>query len=87
MTSFWLLPLLYIEYSNPDHRKAYTKANILNLKNLKNLYLSSIGSTIWFTTILFTFDYTPVSHAILLGNLANFFLSILRTFKVVYLKR
>lgn len=35
----------------------------------------------WFTFILFSFDYTSVSHSILLGSLSNFFLSATRTFK------
>ena len=49
--------------------------NIFNFKNMKKVYISSLGGTLWFTMVLFSFDFTFVSHAILLGNLANFFIS------------
>ena len=53
-------------------------SNCCSLKNLKKLYISSLGSTIWFTLVLFSFGFTTVSHSILLGNLTNFFISMIR---------
>ncbi|KAL4426749.1 hypothetical protein ABPG74_006527 [Tetrahymena malaccensis] len=81
MTVFWIIPFCIYEYFDASYQRYYKCAYIFQLDNLKQSYISSLGSSIWFTFILFSFDYTSVSHAMLLGSLSNFFMSAIRTFK------
>lgn len=37
----------------------------------------------WFTMILFCFEWTAVSHAIVLGSMSNLFLSLGRSYRKV----
>jgi hypothetical protein len=52
---------------------------IISIEGLKKIFLSSIGTTIWFSIILSCFEWTYISHALVLGSLSNFFLSINRS--------
>lgn len=83
MTSFMLIPLIFWERRQPQFKNLYSRENIFNLRHMRKIFLSSLGSSLWFGFLLFSFDYTSVSHAILMGNLQNFFLSLWR----IYFKR
>ncbi len=62
-------------------KEKYALKHILNPSNLKKAYLGSFATSLWFTVILTCFEWTYVSHAIVLGSLSNFFLSIGRTLR------
>jgi hypothetical protein len=43
--------------------------------------ISAFATSLWFTVILFGFEWTSVSHSIVMGSLSNFFLSLGRSWR------
>jgi hypothetical protein len=56
----------------------YRLSHILNSKNLKQAYLAALTKCFWLLMIPTAFQFVQISHALILGNLMNFFLSIHR---------
>jgi len=59
----------------------YSLAYIFDRKNIIKPYISSLSASLFFLFILSSFEWTFVSHGIVLGGLSNFFLSIGRGFR------
>lgn len=57
----------------------YSISNIFNVHNLKNAYIVSLSKALWFVLLTTTFQFTPISHGLMLGMLMNFFLSLNRS--------
>jgi hypothetical protein len=62
----------------------YKFKNILKIESLKNAFLVAFSKALWFVIIIASFKYTTVAHALILGSLMNFFLSINRFFSNSY---
>lgn len=56
----------------------YSFSYIFKLEHFKKVYVSSFATSFWFTMILTCFEWTYISHAMVLGALSNFFLSVMR---------
>jgi hypothetical protein len=82
LQSVIVIPFVLYEYriSSEETKQQYKLKHILNPTHLKKVYLSSISTSIWFTCILTVFEWTYISHGLVLGALSNFFLSIHRRF-------
>ncbi|KAL4432768.1 hypothetical protein ABPG74_011589 [Tetrahymena malaccensis] len=80
MQFFLMIPFAQYEWRTGDEKiKAkYSISYILKSENLKKLFLSSFTQSTWFCFTLFCFEWTYVSHAIILGNLVNFYLFLQR---------
>jgi hypothetical protein len=82
MQTFMIFPFVLYErrVGNEQVKSQYSLKHIINPEHLKKVYISSISTSLWFTVILTVFEWTYVSHGIILGSLSNFFLSIHRSF-------
>jgi hypothetical protein len=54
---------------------------IFKFSHLQVAFFSSFATSMWFTLILTTFEWTFISHTIFLGAQANYFLSLARTIR------
>jgi len=81
MQSFMVIPFVFYEYRTGDEsvRKKYNLKYIFDPHNLIKPLVSSFATSMWFTMILAGFEWTSVSHSIVMGSLSNFFLSIGRS--------
>jgi hypothetical protein len=81
LQTFIILPFVLYErrVASEEVKKQYRLSYILKPEHLKKVYISAISSSIWFTFILTVFEWTFVSHGIMLSALPNFFLSIHRS--------
>jgi hypothetical protein len=81
MQTIMIFPFVLYErrVGNEEVKSQYTFKHIINPEHLKKAYISSIATSLWFTCILTVFEWTYVSHGIVLGTLSNFFLSIHRS--------
>ncbi|EGR27000.1 hypothetical protein IMG5_203400 [Ichthyophthirius multifiliis] len=84
LQSFMMIPFMLYEKrtGNETAKQQYKFSHMFNWYNLKQAYLSSIPTSIWFTLILFTFEWNFVAHAAILGNLSNFYNCINRNLAV-----
>lgn len=80
MQSLIMIPFAMYErrMGNEEVRSKYSISYVLRPENFRRLYFASFAQSFWFTTILFSFDWTYISHALVLGALSNFFLSVSR---------
>lgn len=83
LQALMIIPFVLYErrVAQGDTKEKYKLAYIFNPSNLKKAYFSSFATSFWFTIILTCFEWTYISHAIVLGSLSNFFLSIGRTIR------
>ncbi len=83
MQAIIVLPFVFYERRTlaEDQKQKYTLKYIFNPHNLIKPYMSSLSASLWFLCILTSFEWTYVSHGIVLGSLANFFLSIGRSLR------
>jgi hypothetical protein len=81
MQTLMIFPFVLYErrVGNEEVKYQYTLGHIIKPVHLKKAYISSIATSIWFTCILTVFEWTYVSHGLVLGSLSNFFLSIHRS--------
>lgn len=80
---FFTVPFMMYEWrtSSPEVKAKYSLAYIFDRKNIIKPYISSLSASLFFLFILSSFEWTFVSHGIVLGSLSNFFLSIGRGFR------
>jgi hypothetical protein len=83
MQALVVIPFLLFEKRTapPENQEKYTLKYIFKPSNLIKPYASSLSSSLWFLMILSSFEWTFVSHGIVLGSISNFFLSIGRSFR------
>lgn len=83
MQSIMVIPFVLYEYRTGGEavRKKYSFKYIFNITNFIKPLVSSLATSMWFTTILGGFEWTSVSHSIVLGSLSNFFLSLGRSWR------
>lgn len=83
MQAIFMLPFMMYERRTaaPEIKEKYALAYIFDRKNIVKPYISSLSASLWFLFILSSFEWTFVSHGIVLGGLSNFFLSISRSFR------
>jgi hypothetical protein len=83
MQACFMLPFMMYERrtASPEIKDKYTIAYIIDRKNIIKPYISSLAASLWFLLVLSSFEWTFVSHGIVLGGLSNFFLSITRTLR------
>lgn len=83
MQMIMVIPFVLYEYRTCDEntKKKYSLSYIFNPSNMIKPLISSLATSLWFTTILFGFEWTSVSHSIVMGSLSNFFLSIGRSWR------
>jgi len=81
MQAFMVIPFVLYEYRSggEEVKKKYEWKYIFNPQNLIKPLVSSFAVSMWFTMILFGFEWTSVSHSIVMGSMSNFFLSIGRS--------
>lgn len=80
LQSFMVVPFVLYERRTASEkvREMYSFSHIFKLEHFKKVYISSFATSFWFTMILTTFEWTYISHAMVLGALSNFFLSVMR---------
>jgi len=80
LQSFMVVPFVLYERrsATEEVRSMYSFRHIFKLEHFKKVYISSFATSFWFTIILTCFEWTYISHAMVLGALSNFFLSIMR---------
>lgn len=83
MQVFFTIPFMMYEWrtSSEEVKAKYTLAYIIDRKNILKPYISSLATSLFFLFILSSFEWTFVSHGIVLSSLSNFFLSIGRSFR------
>lgn len=83
MQSIMVIPFVLYEYRTGGEavRKKYNLKYIFNVTNFIKPLVSSLATSMWFTMILAGFEWTSVSHSIVLGSLSNFFLSLGRSWR------
>lgn len=83
MQVFFSIPFMMYEWrtSSQEVRNKYSFAYITDKKNIIKPFISSLATTLFFLFILSSFEWTFVSHGIVLSSLSNFFLSIGRGFR------
>lgn len=64
-------------------REKYSLKYIFKTEHFIKPLISALSASMWFTLILGSFVWTSVSHAIVLGSLSNFFLSLGRSYNRV----
>ena len=81
MQALVVLPFVFYERrtASEENKSKYTAAYIFDRKNIIKPYISSLAACLWFLSILTSFEWTYVSHGIVLGSLSNFCLSINRS--------
>jgi hypothetical protein len=81
LQAIFMIPFLLYEKRTGSEsvKKKYSFEHIMRFEGLRKVYISSIGTSIWFSIILTCFEWTYISHALVLGSLSNFFLSINRS--------
>ena len=81
LQALMIIPFVLYEKrtANPETLEKYKLEHIFTIAHLKKAYISAFSTSFWFTIILSTFEWTYISHAMFLGSMANFFLSIGRT--------
>lgn len=80
MQSFMMIPFLLYERRNlPANLKyQYTLSHIFKLEHIKKVYMVAFTNSIWFTMVLFAFEWSYISHALVLSGLQQFCFSINR---------
>jgi TRAP-type mannitol/chloroaromatic compound transport system permease small subunit len=83
MQSLMMIPFVLYEYrtGNEIVREKYTFKYIFSKSNFIKPFASSLAASMWFTCILGGFEWTSVSHSLVLGSLSNFFLSLGRSWR------
>jgi hypothetical protein len=83
MQVFFTVPFMMYEWrtSSQEVRAKYNLSYITDSKNIIKPYISSLATTLFFLFILSSFEWTYISHGIVLGGISNFFLSIGRAFR------
>jgi hypothetical protein len=83
MQTFMVIPFVLYEYRtcDEDTRKKYNLRHIFQPEHIIKPFISSLATSMWFTVILQGFEWTSVSHSIVMGSLSNFFLSIGRSLR------
>ena len=83
MQALCMIPFIMYEKrtASPEVKEKYKLSYILDRKNICKPYISSLSTSLWFMFILTSFEWTYVSHGIVLGALSNFFLSLGRTWR------
>lgn len=83
MQAIFMIPfILYEKRSSGDEvKEKYKLSYIFDRKNITKPYISSLSASLWFVFVLTSFEWTYVSHGIVLGGLSNFFLSISRSLR------
>ena len=83
MQALCMIPFIMYEKrtASPEVKEKYKLSYILDRKNICKPYISSLYTSLWFMFILTSFEWTYVSHGIVLGALSNFFLSLGRTWR------
>ena len=76
-----VIPFVLYEFrtATPEIRAQYTLDYIFKSTNIIKPLASSLATSFWFTMVLFGFEWTSISHSIVLGSLSNFFLSMDRS--------
>ena len=80
MQTVMMIPFLMYEKRNlaPENKEQYTLSYIFKLEHIKKVYLVAFTNSIWFTMVLFAFEWKFISHALVLSGLQQFFFSIQR---------
>ena len=83
MQTVMMIPFVLYEYRTGDKgvKEKYKLSYILKKENLRSIYITSLATSFWFTTILTCFDWTYISHSMVLGGLSNLFISLYNIFK------
>jgi len=62
-------------------RIKYSFSYIFDTTHFIKPLVSSLATSMWFTMILSGFEWTSVSHSIIMGSMSNFFLSLGRSWR------
>lgn len=83
MQMIMVIPFVLYEYRTSDEntKKKYNLSYIFDNHNIIKPLASSLATSLWFTMIILGFEWTSISHSIVMGSLSNFFLSIGRTWR------
>lgn len=83
MQVFMVLPFVFYQYRNCDEqtKKKYSLKYVFDRHNMIKPLMSGVATSLWFTAIVFGFEWTSVSHSIVMGSLSNFFLSLGRSWR------
>lgn len=83
MQAAFMVPFIIYERRSgaQDVKDKYKLSYILDSKNIRKPYISSLSTSLWFLFVLTSFEWTFVSHGVVLGALSNFFLSVGRTLR------
>jgi hypothetical protein len=81
MQALMVIPFVLYEKRtiSEENKEKYTLRYILQPQNIIKPYISSLSASLFFLFVLTSFEWTYVSHGIVLGGLSNFFLSISRS--------
>ncbi|KAL4479184.1 hypothetical protein ABPG72_009014 [Tetrahymena utriculariae] len=80
LQTFMMIPFLLYEKRNiPEDKKyQYEFSYIFKLDHIKKVFMVAFTNSIWFTMVLFAFEWNFISHALVLSGLSQFFFSIHR---------
>ncbi|KRX06183.1 hypothetical protein PPERSA_06065 [Pseudocohnilembus persalinus] len=78
MASWLILPFVMWEKRQPKFKKFYQLSYIFDMNNIKKIYLTGFSNALWYTMILFGFEWTYVGYSLSLGFLQPFFQSLQR---------
>ncbi|EAR82510.1 drug/metabolite transporter (DMT) superfamily protein (macronuclear) [Tetrahymena thermophila SB210] len=80
LQTFMMIPFLLYERRNiPEDKKyQYEFSYIFKLENIKKVFMVAFTNSIWFTMVLFAFEWNFISHALVLSGLSQLFFSIHR---------
>ena len=83
MQSLMMIPFMLYEYRTGNElvRERYKLSYIFEKNHIRTLYITSLATTYFFTTILTLFEWTYISHCLVLGTLNNLFLSLYNILK------
>lgn len=81
MQVFMVIPFVLYQYRTCDEntKKKYSLKYIFDPHVMIKPLISAFATSIWFSMILFGFEWTSISHSMVMGSLSNFFLSIGRS--------
>jgi hypothetical protein len=71
MQTFMMIPFLLYERRNlaENMKHQYTLSHIFKLEHIKKVYMVAFTNSIWFTMVLFAFEWNYISHALVLSGL------------------
>ncbi|KAL4432765.1 hypothetical protein ABPG74_011586 [Tetrahymena malaccensis] len=80
LQTFMMIPFLLHEKRNmpEDKKHQYELSYIFKLDHIKKVFMVAFTNSIWFTMVLFAFEWNFISHALVLSGLSQFFFSIHR---------